>query len=416
MNIVVVGAGIAGVCTAWYLTKAGHQVTVVEALSEVAQETSFANAGMLTQGYAAPWAAPNVVKQSWKMLREPSKPLCIKPDGSLEQVKWLWKMYGYCNAEDFSRNRQHMYQLGKRNLQLLHQLKNELALDYAGRAQGTLEVFRASGDYQACVDDTDFLNQQGIAHVLLEPQNCNEFEPAIATDQFSGALRLNEDETGDCHLFAQQLKQYCEQFGVKFLFEHAVSAILNDGQSVTGVVAAGKTLLADHVVLTTGCQTKRLLQSIGLDAMIYPVKGYSITVPIKDESRAPQSTILDYQYKVAITRMGDHIRVGGIAEISGWDKIKISHNEETLKMVLNDLFPGSADLEETQFWMGMRPMTPDGPPLIGRMPLAGLSVNAGHGTFGWTFGLAAAKLLQESLSVDYAVQKQSPFYPSRYQA
>lgn len=415
MNIVVVGAGIAGVCTAWYLAKAGHQVTVVEALAEVAQETSFANAGMLTQGYAAPWAAPNVVKQSWKMLREPSKPLCIKPDGSLEQVKWLWKMYGYCNAEDFYRNRVHMYQLGQRNLQLLHQLKSELALDYAGRAQGTLEVFRAEEDYQACVADTGFMKEQDIAHALLEAQNCHEFEPAIATDKFSGALRLNEDETGDCHLFAQQLKSYCEQLGVTFLFEHAVSGILSDGKIVTGVIAGSKTLLAEHVVLTAGCQTKRLLQSIGLDAFIYPVKGYSITVPIKDESHAPQSTILDYQYKVAITRMGDNIRVGGIAEISGWDKHKFSHNEETLKMVLNDLFPNAADLTETKFWMGMRPMTPDGPPLIGRMPLEGLSVNAGHGTFGWTFGLAAAKLLQESLSISYEKQKQSPFSPSRHQ-
>ena len=415
MHIIVVGAGIAGVCSAWYLLKAGHQVTVVEALDEVANDTSFANAGMLTPGYASPWAAPGVVKQSLKMLRAPAKPLVIKPDGSLEQIKWLWQMYGFCNATQFKRNRIHMHQLAKTTLNLLHELKQELSLDYHGLQAGTLEVFRAPADWQQCQNDTDFLNEHGIAHDLLSPQHCQQFEQGIDAQKFSGALRLNDDETGDCRLFAEQLTQHCQAAGAVFLFQHAVTELRLEGQTVRGVKVGEQTLAADHVVLSAGCYTQKLLQTVGIQVPIYPIKGYSMTVPIVDEAKAPQSTVLDYQYKVAITRMGKHIRVGGIAELSGWQRDKHPHNLDTLKQVLNDLFPDCADLDAAELWMGMRPATPDGPPLIGRVPLEGLSVNAGHGTFGWTLGLGSGKCLSDSLSQPLHEQQRSPFYPLRYQ-
>ena len=315
MHIIVVGAGIVGVCSAWYLRQAGHQVTVVEALDEVANDTSFANAGMLTPGYASPWAAPGVVKQSLKMLRAPAKPLVIKPDGSLEQIKWLWQMYGFCNAAQFKHNRIHMHQLAKTTLHLLHELKQALSLDYHGLQAGTLEVFRAHADWQQCQNDTDFLHEYGIAHDLLSPQHCQQFEQGIDAQKFSGALRLNDDETGDCRLFAEQLKQHCQDAGVVFLFQHAVTELWLEGQTVRGVKVGEQALAADHVVLSAGCQTKILLQTAGIHVPIYPIKGYSMTVPIVDEAKAPQSTVLDYQYKVAITRMGKHIRVGGIAEL-----------------------------------------------------------------------------------------------------
>ena len=415
MHIIVVGAGIVGVCSAWYLRQAGHQVTVVEALDEVANDTSFANAGMLTPGYASPWAAPGVVKQSLKMLRAPAKPLVIKPDGSLEQIKWLWQMYGFCNAAQFKHNRIHMHQLAKTTLHLLHELKQALSLDYHGLQAGTLEVFRAHADWQQCQNDTDFLHEYGIAHDLLSPQHCQQFEQGIDAQKFSGALRLNDDETGDCRLFAEQLKQHCQDAGVVFLFQHAVTELWLEGQTVRGVKVGEQALAADHVVLSAGCQTKILLQTAGIHVPIYPIKGYSMTVPIVDEAKAPQSTVLDYQYKVAITRMGKHIRVGGIAEISGWQRDKQPHNLDTLKQVLNDLFPDCADLDAAELWMGMRPATPDGPPLIGRVSLEGLSVNAGHGTFGWTLGLGSGKLLSDSLSQPLHEQQRSPFYPLRYQ-
>ena len=415
MHIIVVGAGIVGVCSAWYLRQAGHQVTVVEALDEVANDTSFANAGMLTPGYASPWAAPGVVKQSLKMLRAPAKPLVIKPDGSLEQIKWLWQMYGFCNAAQFKHNRIHMHQLAKTTLHLLHELKQALSLDYHGLQAGTLEVFRAHADWQQCQNDTDFLHEYGIAHDLLSPQHCQQFEQGIDAQKFSGALRLNDDETGDCRLFAEQLKQHCQDAGVVFLFQHAVTELWLEGQTVRGVKVGEQALAADHVVLSAGCQTKILLQTAGIHVPIYPIKGYSMTVPIVDEAKAPQSTVLDYQYKVAITRMGKHIRVGGIAEISGWQRDKQPHNLDTLKQVLNDLFPDCADLDAAELWMGMRPATPDGPPLIGRVSLEGLSVNAGHGTFGWTLGLGSGKCLSDSLSQSLHEQQRSPFYPLRYQ-
>ena len=415
MHIIVVGAGIVGVCSAWYLRQAGHQVTVVEALDEVANDTSFANAGMLTPGYASPWAAPGVVKQSLKMLRAPAKPLVIKPDGSLEQIKWLWQMYGFCNAAQFKHNRIHMHQLAKTTLHLLHELKQALSLDYHGLQAGTLEVFRAPADWQQCQNDTDFLHEYGIAHDLLSPQHCQQFEQGIDAQKFSGALRLNDDETGDCRLFAEQLKQHCQDAGVVFLFQHAVTELWLEGQTVRGVKVGEQALAADHVVLSAGCQTKILLQTAGIHVPIYPIKGYSMTVPIVDEAKAPQSTVLDYQYKVAITRMGKHIRVGGIAELSGWQRDKHPHNLDTLKQVLNDLFPDCADLDAAELWMGMRPATPDGPPLIGRVLLEGLSVNAGHGTFGWTLGLGSGKCLSDSLSQPLHEQQRSPFYPLRYQ-
>lgn len=415
MHIVVIGAGIAGVCTAWYLAKAGHQVSVIEALDEVAQDTSFANAGMLTLGYAAPWAAPGVVKQSVKMMLNRSKPLVLKPDGSLEQLKWLWQMYSYCNEDDFNRNRLAMYRLASSTIELLHQLKQEIPLEYHGLQRGTLEVFRQQEDWQRYREDTAFLNQHDIAYGLLEPEDCLEFEPGIATERLSGALRLNDDETGDCREFALQLKQHCQALGVKFLFGQTVSALNVQDGAVNGVQIADETIKADHVVVTMGCQSRKLLQTVGLDVPIYPVKGYSMTVPITNADKAPQSTLLDYQYKVAITRMGKHIRVGGMAELSGWDRVKHEHNLDTLKQVLNDLFPDCADVSNAQLWMGMRPMTPDGPPIIGRLPLENLSINAGHGTFGWTFGLGAAKLLVDTLEQPLQEQATSPFSPQRYQ-
>lgn len=281
----------------------------------------------------------------------------------------------------------------------------ETGIDYDARSQGTLQLFRSQAQLDAAARDVAVLQECGVPFELLDAAGVIAAEPALAfaNAPISGGLRLPNDETGDCHLFTRQLAQRACAQGMTLRSACTVQALEGDGQRMTGVRLAsvdggGSELLqADVVVLAAGSYSRDLLLPLGLDIPVYPVKGYSLTMPLRDTSLAPQSTVLDETYKIALTRLGDRLRVGGMAELAGFDLSLNPKRRATLEKVTRELFPGG-DLSQAQFWTGLRPMTPDGTPLVGATPLRGLYLNTGHGTLGWTMACGSAQLLADLIS------------------
>ncbi len=399
---IILGAGVIGITSAWYLAKAGHQVTVLDRQPGPAQETSFANAGMVSPGYSAPWAAPGVPLKAIKWLLSKHAPLAIRPTADLNQYRWMWQMLRNCTADRYATNKQRMMRLADHSRQCLIELRSETGIDYEQRQHGTLQLFRTQKQLDAAAKDIDVLQQLGVPFELLDKAGCVRAEPGLASSQskFVGGLRLPLDETGDCQLFTAELETRCRALGVRFQYGCDINSLSSDGQRITGVDIATRegdrhTLHADNFVLALGSYSPELLRPLGIDLPVYPVKGYSLTVPVRDSSRAPTSTIMDETYKVAITRFADRIRVGGTAELAGFDLRLRQKPLATLRMVVNDLFPGGGDNTDTRYWAGLRPMTPDGTPVVGATALDNLFLNTGHGTLGWTMSCGSAQVLAD---------------------
>ncbi|MDO4227681.1 D-amino acid dehydrogenase [Neisseria sp.] len=394
MKVIVLGAGIAGVCTAWYLLEAGHDVTVIDRAGAAAMETSFANAGQLSYGYTTPWAAPGIPKKAAKWLLRQHSPLIFKPDGSLFQLQWLWQMLGNCTTGRYHQNKERMVRVSEYSHEMFRRFQAEHALDFEGRNKGTLQIFRTEKEVRAAEGDIEVLQAYGVPYQRLQPEACLQYEPALknALHKIAGALYLPNDATGDCHLFARKLAQMCMEKGAEFKFNCEISRIEHSDGLIKAVHAGGGRFEADRFVCALGSFSRPMLAGLGLDLPVYPVKGYSLTVPITDGSAAPVSTIIDETYKVAITRFNERIRIGGMAELSGYKLQLAPERRETLELVVNDLFPGSGDLPRATFWSGLRPMTPDSTPIIGATRFDNLFINTGHGTLGWTMSLGSAKL------------------------
>ena len=405
MKVAVLGGGVIGVSTAWALLRQGAEVTLVERQPDVAQETSFANAGQVSPGYSTPWAAPGIPLKALKWLFQTHAPLAFRPDGSLFQWRWMAAMLANCSADRYAVNKERMMRLSEYSRDCLRVWRAETALAYDARSQGTLQLFRTKAQLDAAARDVAVLQACGVPFELLDAGGVNQAEPALAKAQvpISGGLRLPNDETGDCHLFTRQLADRASAMGLKLRLSCRAQSLLREGDRVTGLQLAGpagappERLLADAVVLAAGSYSRDLLQPLGLDIPVYPVKGYSLTMPVSDASLAPQSTVLDETYKIALTRLGDRLRVGGMAELAGFDLRLNPRRRATLEKVTRELFPGG-DLAQAQFWTGLRPMTPDGTPLVGATPLRGLYLNTGHGTLGWTMACGSAQLLADVIS------------------
>jgi D-amino-acid dehydrogenase len=397
MKVLVLGAGVIGTTTAYYLARAGHEVTVVDRQPGPARETSFANAGQVSPGYAAPWAAPGVPLKALRWMFQKHAPLAIGLDGSMDQLRWMWQMLRNCSPQRYAVNKERMVRLAEYSRDCLAQLRADTGLRYEGREGGTLQVFRTQAQLDAVGKDVAVLRAAGVPYELLGPEELVRAEPAIATGPLVGGLRLPGDETGDCHMFTTGIGHLAQSMGVRFAFGEAVDRVeVCDGR-VAGVLRGRSLLKADAYVMALGSYSASLLSEL-LPIPVYPVKGYSITVPITDANRAPVSTVLDESYKIAITRFDRRIRVGGMAELRGFDLRLNPRRRETLELCLNGLFPGAGDTAAASFWTGLRPMTPDGTPLVGRTPLSNLYLNTGHGTLGWTMACGSARLLADVMS------------------
>ncbi len=399
MRIIVLGGGVIGVTSAYYLAKAGHEVVVIDRQPGPACETSFANAGQISPGYASPWAAPGIPLKAMKWMLQRHAPLSISPDGSKFQLQWMWQMLRNCTAERYTVNKERMVRLAEYSRDCFKQLRVDAAIDYEGRQRGTMQLFRTQKQFDDAAKDIEVLRAAGVPYELLTREQLAQAEPALALvkDKLVGSLRLPNDETGDCNLFTLRLAAMAEALGVQFRFNQSIDALTVSGGRISGVQCGAQTVQGDAYVVALGAYSTPLLKSI-VDIPVYPMKGYSITVPITDADAAPVSTILDESYKIAVTRFDDRIRVGGMAEIAGFDTRLNPRRRATLEMVVNDLFPQAGDTAQATFWTGLRPMTPDGTPVVGRTALANLFLNTGHGTLGWTMSCGSAQMLADLMS------------------
>ncbi|WP_241116336.1 D-amino acid dehydrogenase [Achromobacter xylosoxidans] len=399
MHVIVLGSGVIGTTTAYYLARQGAKVTVLDRQPGAAQETSYANAGQVSPGYSTPWAAPGIPLKAIKWLFKKHAPLAIRLDGSLYQLKWMAAMLANCSAERYAVNKERMLRLAEYSRDCLRELRADTGIHYEERARGTLQLFRTEAQMEAARRDIAVLEEVGVPYELLDRNRLVTAEPALARSlhKLAGGLRLPNDETGDCRLFTTRLAEMAAALGVEFRYNQSVTGVNTAGGQVTGVRVGNEVLTADRYVAAFGSYTRGFLEPLGLDLPVYPVKGYSLTIPMKDEAAAPVSTILDETYKIAVTRFDDRIRVGGMAELSGFDLRLKDARRKTLELVVNDLFPGSGDVARAEFWTGLRPMTPDSTPVVGPTRYGNLFLNTGHGTLGWTMACGSGKLVADQV-------------------
>lgn len=400
MRVLVLGGGVIGVTTAYYLAKQGYAVTVLERQAATAEETSFGNAGQISPGYASPWAAPHVPLAAIKWMLQQHAPLTIKLTKDPAQYLWMAKMLRQCTAGRYQINKARMVRLAEYSRDCLDELRSELGLAYEGRQLGGMQLFRSQQQLDTAAADIRILQQFGVPYQLLSPEQILQYEPGLvqSVTKLSGALRLPNDQTGDCNLFTKQLTERARELGVEFKFGQQVERLQVEGQQVTGVYANGQLLSADRYVVALGSYSPLLLKPLGIQLPVYPLKGYSLTLPIVQPEQAPEATVIDETYKVAITRFEQRIRVGGFAELSGYNLALNPERKASMSWVINDLYPGAGDLQQALFWTGLRPATPDGTPVIGATPYKNLLLNTGHGTLGWTMACGSAHYLADLMA------------------
>jgi len=396
MRVIVLGSGVIGVASAYYLAQQGASVTVLDRQAGPAEETSFGNAGQISPGYSTPWAAPGIPFKAVKWMFQHHAPLAINIDGSMWQLNWMAQMLKNCNPQSYAINKERMTRVAEYSRDCLRELRKETGIHYENRAKGTLQVFRNEAQLDAVQRDIQVLKECGVDYELLLKDDLAKVEPALAyaKDKLVGGLHLPNDETGDCYLFTNALANLAKDMGVEFKFNQNVEKLVVEGDEIKGVVVDGQVLTADRYVLAFGSYSRDFLKPLNLNLPVYPVKGYSLTIPIVDPAFAPQSTVLDETYKIAITRFDQRIRVGGMAELSGFNHGLNQDRRATLEMVTQDLFPGG-NLAEASFWTGLRPMTPDSTPIIGATRFKNLFLNTGHGTLGWTMACGSGKLISD---------------------
>lgn len=396
-QIAVIGGGVIGVCTAYFLAEAGHQVIVIERLGNVAEKASFGNAGVVAPGYVMPWAAPGMPAKLLSSLFKPNSPVLLKP--ALDRVLWRWvRMWlGECELDRFLVNKARMQRVAVYSRHVLQQLRDHHELDYE-QTRGYLQLFRSERDVALAQPALGMLADQGVVHQLVDAAQARAIEPALSTTTpLAGGLYLPDDEAGNCPLFTKQLKAIAQSMGVEFHFGSTVSALEEQGGRI-GMRIDQRQFSADAVVVAAGIDSARLLAPLGIRLPLYPVKGYSATAAIRNFDDAPQAALMDEALKIAITRMGNRIRIAGMAELGsvGTDLHKAALR--TLVKVGEDWFPDAANYNNASFWSGIRPMLPDGPPVLGATPVRNLYVNIGHGSTGWAMAAGCGLVLADIVS------------------
>lgn len=416
MKVIVLGAGVIGTTTAYYLAKSGHQVTVLERQSGPALETSFANAGEISPGYSTPWAAPDIPKKVFKWLLMKHPPLIIQPMAAIAAAPWVLAMLSNCTSSSYARNKGRMVRLAEYSRDCLRDLRDATGIKYDHRTQGTLQLFRNAKQIDGVAKDIEILREDGVPFELLDPAGCIAAEPGLTPSRakIAGGLRLPDDETGDCFKFTNALAELAKGLGVEFHTGIDIRELKKEGNRIRAVVTSQGEFEADRFVAALGSYTPSMMKALGLRVPVNPIKGYSITVPIVDESLAPVSTVMDETYKIAITRLGDRIRVGGMAEIAGFNFDLPPSRKATLLHSVGDLFGGAGDLKNATFWTGLRPMTPDSTPIVGPTKVENLYLNTGHGTLGWTMACGSARVLADMMSGQTPKIKTGDLALSRY--
>ncbi|ALT79113.1 D-amino acid dehydrogenase [Paucibacter sp. KCTC 42545] len=411
MKVVVLGAGIIGVCTAWYLLEQGHEVTVVDRQKDAALETSFANGAQISVSFCEPWANAGAPFKVAKWLLRDDSPLLFRP--SLDPKQWIWGLsfLTQCTSAAFERNVEQLVQLGRYSHAALKDLVGQTGIEYERLERGILHFFSSQADFDNGVAGAEIMRRHGVDRRVLSREEVLKVEPALASfgANIFGGTFTPSDESGDACVFTQKLALLCQQRGAKFLWEHEVLQLSRTGSTIDQVQIASvrsgakQDLKADAFVAAMGSYTPALVKPLGEFLNIYPAKGYSATLKLKKPEQASVVSLLDDTRKIAISRLGDSIRIAGTAELCGFDNDLDRPTSRTRCAALvrryEELFPGVADLSEPNYWTGLRPSTPTNIPYIGRSRKASnLWINAGHGTLGWTHGAGSGLAMAELMA------------------
>lgn len=398
MKVLVLGAGVVGVATAYYLWKDGHEVTVVDRQSGPGRETSYGNAGGLCPSFAGPWAAPGMVSKVLKLSLQRNSPIRFSPLPEPRKVAWVLQWMRNCNAERFRVNKLRMQRVAHYSLRCLREIAaNEALPSFDFHEGGVLQVFRTPAELELGRLSAKALEEYGVPWRILAPDEIDSVEPAMrrSSVEMSGALHLPADASGDSYKFAQGLAAFLQQRGVAFRYGVRIESLARAGDAVGAVRTSQGDLHADAYVVALGSHAPFLLRPLGLRLPVYPLKGYSITVPVSDPAAAPRMAVMDEHNKIMISRLGDRIRAAGMAELTGYGLALDPARRELLTNVVRELFPQGLAWDQVEFWAGLRPMTPDGPPILGRTRWRNLFLNSGHGSNGWTQSCGTSKVVAD---------------------
>lgn len=399
MHVVVIGAGVIGVTSAWYLARSGCRVTLLDRNPAAGLGTSYANVGQISPALSAPWSSPGMLAKAITGMFAPFSPFVISRLPDREMAKWLWPFLANCNNRSYTQNKQKMVRLAEYSRDCLRTLRDELPIEYAAQERGTLVFFRDPGQLARYEEDLAVLDRLNVPFERIGRDRLTDLEPNldVAGNNSPGGVLLPGDETGDCRRFTQALAARAAASGVDIRYGASVLELVARDGRIRAVRVEGDLIEADAVVLAAGVDSLALLRPLKAAVPVYPVKGYSLTIMAESEKYGPRSTVSDETYKVGVTNLGDRIRVGGTAELAGYDLSRPDKRYEGLRHVARKLFPAipEAEIDNAERWSGLRPMTPDGIPRIEQIGARNLYVNVGHGTLGWTMACGSARLLAD---------------------
>ena len=420
MRVLVLGSGLLGVSSAYYLSQLGHEVTVLDRQASPAAETSFANGGQISVSHAEPWANPSAPLKVLQWLGKEDAPLLFRIRADMRQWLWGLQFLRECTPARTSHNIKQIVRLGTYSRDMLQALRRDTGLSYAQRTQGILHFYTTQKEFDGALKPAELMRQLGCERQVISADEAVKLEPALQhiRPQLAGATYTAEDESGDANLFARELVKLCQDAGVKFLMSHTVTALREAGGAIDHVEATDsegrfQRVRADAYVMAMGSMSPIYAAPLGISLPIYPAKGYSVTMPVVDASKAYQVSLTDDEYKLVFSRYtteaGDRMRIAGTAELNGYDRYLNRVRCEAIVKRVEQLFPGAGDASQAQFWTGLRPATPSNVPLIGKTKLSNFYLNTGHGTLGWTHACGSGKSIARIISglapeVDFAFQ------------
>jgi D-amino-acid dehydrogenase len=414
MRILVLGSGLLGVSSAYYLSQLGHDVTVVDRQASPAAETSFANGGQISVSHAEPWANPSAPLKVLQWLGKEDAPLLFRIRADMRQWLWGLQFMRECTPARTRHNIEQIVRLGTYSRNMLQQLRRDTGISYDQQTAGILHFYTTQKEFDGALGPAEQMRALGCERRVISADEAVKIEPALQhiRPQLAGATYTAEDESGDANRFARELVKLCEAAGVKFLMSHTITALREAGGELDHVEATDsegrfQRLRADAYVLAMGSLSPIYAAPLGIRLPIYPAKGYSVTMPVKDASKAHTVSLTDDEYKLVFSRLGDRLRIAGTAELNGYDRDLNRVRCEAIVKRVEQLFPGAGDPEQASFWTGLRPATPSNVPIIGRSKVGRLFLNTGHGTLGWTHACGSGKSIARIVSglapeVDFA--------------
>ena len=405
MRVVVLGSGVIGVSTAWWLSRAGHDVTVIDRRSGPAQETSFANGGQISVSYAEPWASPGAPLKLLRWMMRDDAPMVFRPRLDARQWAWGLQFLRECLPGRFEPNLRAMVRLSEYSRSTLRAMRSELDLEYDQVQRGILHFYRDAAAFEASQRGGGIMRDLGIDRRVVSPDEVVALEPALGPHRSSivGGDFTPDDESGDVHKFTLALADHCTRAGVDFQFDTQVTRLIPEGGQIRAVETIGAdgafgSRGADAFVVAMGVGSPALVRPLGLRVPVYPAKGYSLTLPVRAGALAPTVSLSDSSHKLVMSRFGDRFRLAGTAELSGYSRALDARRCASMLDYARTLFPDAFNVEDVRYWSGLRPTTPSNVPLIGRTRIANLYLNTGHGTLGWTMGAGSGRALADLLS------------------